>query len=139
MNKIKERMLQFLEDKTKGAKKLVVKELGMSYEDFKNPLLPYAVIQKIHSKNPELNLHWLITGEGKMINSPSSSPQKSLANLPMRYHIFGVDFRLVEEEYLINFIESTQNQIQNLKEQLTAEKARTSYLIQKLMDSEKNI
>ena len=114
-NKIKERMLQFLEDKKKGDKKLVVKELGMSYEDFKNPLLPYAVIQKIHSKNPELNLHWLITGKGQMIRNIEEQTSCDEIKIIAKERAYIIDLQKDKIEMQNKLIEDLELNLQKWK------------------------
>lgn len=72
---IKDRMIEFIDSKG------IVKErfydmIGMTSANFRgnarNSPINFKAIKKMIENFPDLNLHWLITGEGKMINSPSS-------------------------------------------------------------------
>jgi len=71
---IKERILQYIE--YKGFKKEdFFNELGFSYANFKGiqkkSALASSAIDKIITKYPEINLRWLITGEGVMTKTYS--------------------------------------------------------------------
>lgn len=72
---IKDRMIEFIDSKS------IVKErfyemIGMTSANFRGPARNSPInsnaIKKMIEKFPELNLHWLITGEGEMINTSSS-------------------------------------------------------------------
>lgn len=71
---IKERILQIAE--FKGiAKELFFKQIGMTYGNFKGksketPINSNA-LEDIITNNPEINLLWLLTGKGSMINNVS--------------------------------------------------------------------
>lgn len=71
---IKDRMIEFIDSKS------VVKErfyemIGMTSANFRGPARNSPInsnaIKKMLEKFPDLNLHWLITGEGQMINTSS--------------------------------------------------------------------
>ena len=71
---IKDRMIEFKDSKS------VVKErfyemIGMTSANFRGPARNSPInsnaIKKMLEKFPDLNLHWLITGEGQMINTSS--------------------------------------------------------------------
>ena len=66
-------MIEFIDSKG------IVKErfydmIGMTSANFRgnarNSPINFKAIKKMIENFPDLNLHWLITGEGKMINSP---------------------------------------------------------------------
>ena len=71
---IKERMIEFIDSKG------IVKErfyemIGMTSANFRGPARNSPInsnaIKKMLEKFPDLNLYWLITGEGQMINTSS--------------------------------------------------------------------
>lgn len=70
MANIKERILQFLELKGVVVSKFFP-EIGISYSGFKGPQLhsspSSAVLAKIKSRFPDLNIDWLLSGEGNML------------------------------------------------------------------------
>lgn len=71
---IKDRMIEFIDSKS------IVKErfyemIGMTSANFRGPArnspINSKAIKKMLEKFPDLNLYWLITGEGQMINTSS--------------------------------------------------------------------
>lgn len=64
---MKERILQFIDYKNLSKNKFY-KETGLANGILdKNSGLSAESIEKIYSKYPEINLHWLLTGEGDML------------------------------------------------------------------------
>lgn len=68
-------MIEFIDSKN-IVKEKFYKIIGMTSANFRgrartSPINSNA-IKKMIDKFPDLNLYWLITGEGQMINSPSS-------------------------------------------------------------------
>lgn len=72
MTNIKDRVLQIAEYKG-VAKEKFIENIGMTYGNFKGKSKESALnsntIEKIITIHPDVNLQWLITGNGEMINS----------------------------------------------------------------------
>lgn len=74
----------------------------------------YKNLQKIWEMYPEVNLHWLLTGEGEMLVNPKSTPTVYSNTL--------TDTRLAEPLAPYNqdeYIQSLKDQIVILKDQIT--------------------
>lgn len=80
---IKERILQYAEYKGIGMVKFI-EDLGMTYGSFKGKQKLSSVnsdfLDSLLSKFPEINIEWLITGEGEMEKTTDSHPSESEIN-----------------------------------------------------------
>jgi hypothetical protein len=77
---MKERILQFIDYKNLSKNKFY-KETGLANGILdKNSGLSAESIEKIYSKYPEINLHWLLTGEGEMLRK-EEIVQQALNNI----------------------------------------------------------
>lgn len=78
---IKERVLIFIKNQGYKVSKFFP-EIEESYDNFKgqklNSALSSDVLVKLRTKFPDLNMDWLLTGEGKMLNKINNIP----VNLP---------------------------------------------------------
>lgn len=85
MSKIKGRIIEFIE-KEGIPKESFYKKIGMTSASFrgsaKNTPLNSDAIENILSELPQINIHWLLTGEGLMLientNSPTPPPQEPI-------------------------------------------------------------
>ncbi|MBR1809535.1 MAG: hypothetical protein IJ776_09150 [Paludibacteraceae bacterium] len=80
MNEIsqKERLLQFLQHLGIGQNRFS-KQAGISSGNiahWRNGVIPPKSLEKIRMAYPELNVNWLLTGEGEMIKNNDSRPEK---------------------------------------------------------------
>lgn len=78
---IKDRITQVLEVK-RAPKEKTFRELGITSANFrgraKNTPVNSDVIQKLYAMFPDINLHWLFTGEGQMFCQPEPTDTVSL-------------------------------------------------------------
>lgn len=77
MSEIKRRIIEFIE-KEGIAKESFYKKIGMTSASFrgtaKNTPLNSDAVENILSELPQINIHWLLTGEGPMLTENTNSP-----------------------------------------------------------------
>lgn len=113
---IKERVLELANYKGVVLEKFF-SDLGVTYGSFKgqnkSSSLNSSVIERIHELYPDVNLSWLISGKGEMIDKGASGDRKSI--------ILG-DSNVVSQDYTaIGSIQASSAEVLSHKEELIAE------------------
>lgn len=80
-------------------------------------------IEKVYTKCLEINPHWLILGEGKMLNERIENLQKTDENVLQKV-------AEPQDEYLLNFLKEQVAELKKDKEELKKDKALLTSLIE---------
>lgn len=112
----KERILQFV-DYMKISKQLFYSETGLKRGvldgDKLKSSIPDTFIASIIARYPELNVIWLLTGEGEMLNSPKKTNQTDTSDQCDENNIYRIKYYEILDKLV-----SVQEQLSKTQERL---------------------
>ena len=136
---IKERLLQFIEHKGLSKHKFEVTcGFASRYVSNIKKTISSRSLKVISSTYPELNIHWLETGEGQMLNEviPISVQNNTCGNNSQQTIFAGTEQRIMttqeQSEYVIERIRKMNEENIKLKEENTALKTKVELLTEQI-------
>lgn len=99
-NSIRDRLIEFVKYK-KISRNRFASIAGLSYAFINNVGQSLSLITqtKIENKFPELNMQWLLTGEGEMLKPVKSSKENPIINSPLAHSSINGNNQITIGEY----------------------------------------